>query len=735
MINKGQDIIDVSIVVPCYNEAASVSTLAKRIFESFNADSISVEIIFVEDGSTDDSLEVLTELSFNNSSIQVIKNEKNMGILQSWRIGALSARSHNICLIDADLQNPPEDLLKLYRVKNATNCSFVQAARSSIERSNDIRWIYSRGLNMLLNLLFKDDSLDNKSGMLIADSTLLLDSLNHLSKLPLCFPNTFIRQSLKWHGGIGYEVESLFLPRRAGESFLAGWKGLAAALKVFFLDLPRAFVEFRLKKFSQDLTLLPLEFRDVVPSIQGEISNLVFWRRTLRELYFQTMPVHKWLIRKDARRFYFELQRMQYFSREQIDEIQLIRLSKLLKHANLTVPYYRKRFHQAKFNPSKMSSLEGLKSIPTLSKDDVRRNLYFDLFSSRHNKRRMLKISTSGSTGEPFVIYADKFQLEVRFATTLRALEWTGWRFGDKQLRLWHQKIGMSNKQYIQEKIDAWFMRRKFIPAFEVSPETLTNFVRTIERTSPILIDGYAESLNFLAEYLKAHKNAELQPKAVMSSAQILPQQTRSLIEHTLNTRVYDKYGSREFSGIAYECRESPGNHHVMDESYIVEILIDGREASPGEVGEVVITDLNNYSTPLIRYRIGDLAMAVEQRKCSCGRSLKLIGAIQGRTQAIVVCADGTWIPGTFFAHFFKDYDHIIRHFQIVQNAQGSFLFNYVPGEQFNETDFETMLINLRQTIGNETVISMKQVDSIPLISTGKRSPVVSNLKIDFQKI
>ena len=87
--------------------------------------------------------------------------------------------------------------------------------------------------------------------------------------------------------------------------------------------------------------------------------------------------------------------------------------------------------------------------------------------------------------------------------------------------------------------------------------------------------------------------------------------------------------GPVKFPGIAYECEHNNG-HHIMAESYIVEILKDGRPALPGEIGEVVITDLNNFSVPLIR--IGDLAVAVDNSEpCHVGRGLPRIGHIEGR--------------------------------------------------------------------------------------------------------
>jgi phenylacetate-CoA ligase len=166
-----------------------------------------------------------------------------------------------------------------------------------------------------------------------------------------------------------------------------------------------------------------------------------------------------------------------------------------------------------------------------------------------------------------------------------------------------------------------------------------------------------------------------------------------------------------------------------------VEILVDGRPALPGETGEIVITDLFNLATPMIRYRIGDLATAVDNSvKCSCGRAHSIIGEIQGRTQAIVHCADGTWIPGTFFAHFFKDYEDIIRLFQVYQHVKGSFVLRIIKNDNFLEQRLEKMLDHLSEYVG-QTVVSVEIVDEIPLVRTGKRSPVVSEVTEDFQSV
>ncbi len=104
-------------------------------------------------------------------------------------------------------------------------------------------------------------------------------------------------------------------------------------------------------------------------------------------------------------------------------------------------------------------------------------------------KARRRTADINGSTGEPFVCYADQHQLEIRWAATQRGMEWTGYRFGDRCARLWHQTLGMSWAQSLRERIDAWFNRRLFIPAFEMSDANIERFVAKLIRSTEPLAD------------------------------------------------------------------------------------------------------------------------------------------------------------------------------------------------------------------------------------------------------
>lgn len=717
---------DLTVIAPCYNEEANVDTLSTRLIATFNKHGIKGQVVLVNDCSTDSTAEKINALDANHPEVKAIHHSQNKGLTGGWDTGITHADGRYVCFIDADLQNPPEEVWRLYREITFTHADLVQGSRSIIGRLKDGRYILSRGLNFMLNCLFGMNLEDNKSGFVIALKENMQQMLYRRFKYD--YFHTFISISAKAKGFSIRQIETLFQNRNAGESFIPSVPAMLV-FKVLW-DLVKGFIEFRLFPDTKDhLT----EFLKKNP-VEKDVEHKGF-RKFLVDLYFATSPLHKWMITSRAKKMYKSLKKTEWLSPEKIKELQELKLRRLINHCYYHVPFYRERFDEKGISPDDIQTIEDLPKLGFLSKDDVRGNLYFDLFADNHKKEDLYKISTSGSTGEPFVTYADRMQLEMRFATTLRALEWTGWNFGDRQTRLWHQTIGMSISQVIREFIDAWFMKRQFIPAYEMSDDSLKDFVKKITKHKPVLVDGYAESFNFLAQYIQKYDMPGFKPKAIMTSAQAMPEHVREMIEDKFDCKVFDKYGSREFSGIAYECDHQNG-HHVMAESYIVEIVKDGRPAEPGEIGEVIITDLNNYSVPFVRYRIGDLAVAVDNSTpCSCGRGLPMIGKIEGRSQAVIVGANKSWIPGTFFAHYFKEYDYAVRQYQIVQTKLGSITLKIIKGEQFSEVAEQEIVTGLYKFLGDDMEIITEYVDEIPLVRTGKRTAVVSELKLDFQNL
>ena len=718
--------VELSVIVPCFNEALNLPELAKRTLGAFERGELRGQLVLVDDGSRDDTADRIRELEAEHEAVTGVYHPDNRGITAAWRSGLRASLGQSVAIMDADLQYQPEDLLRLHRTLLESTVDVVQGWRSPVGRKRGQRYWVSRGFNFLLNKTFGMDLRDNKSGFVCCAREVMEDLLTYDGDY--AYWQSFIMVAAHAKGYEYKEIETLFEDRRQGVSFLDGSKTFTVAAESF-VDLAKAAVEYRIKAPPRDPAARFVKQHEVhAPPAPSPRKHPLRWRA-----YMDTFEQTHWMITSKVEEHYLTLNETQWLSTEQLGELQDEKLRRLVRHAYRNAPFYRQRMREAGLRPRDIRGRADLHKLPFLTKDDVRQNLYFDIRAENMDHRDVLRITTSGSTGRPFVCYADREQLEFRWAATLRAQEWTGYVFGDPCVRLWHQTLGMSKSQAFKEKADAVMCNRMFVPIFEQKVDGLERMLRMIEGHRPVLVDGYAEAFDFLARHLTEHGGLKHAPKAVMSSAQSLPQHSREVIERAFGCRVYDKYGSREFSGIAYECDAHEG-HHVVSEGYIVEILVDGRPAEPGETGEVVITDLNNYAMPFLRYRIGDLAVAMADEPCSCGRGGVRMGEIHGRVQSIIQGTDGRYVPGTFFAHLLKDFEYAIERFQIVQDEPGAIRFRVVKGGRFSDDVLEEVLATIREHLGDDLPIDVQFVEKVEMVRTGKRMTSVSNLSIDFQK-
>jgi phenylacetate-CoA ligase len=719
---------ELSVIAPCFNEQDNLRELVDRTLRVFDRKGIRGELVLVDDGSSDATAEVIRGLQSRHAGrVCGVFHPSTRGIEEGWRSGLAASTGKYVCLIDADLQYQPEDVYRLFREIRFSNVDVVQGVRSHIGRLKDNRYTLSVGLNRILNLCFGMRARDSKSGFVLTRHEVLAEILRHRHRYH--YFQTFITVAATARGYSVREVETLFESRIHGQSFMTQrvpWKVVLASL----VDIVKAIHEYRWNRY-RDLVVehfvrekLP---REAPGPVHGPLRRLYF------RVYQRLMPLHHWMITKNAGYYYRVLDRSQWLPPAAIREMQEEKLRRLIQHVYWHVPFYREAMDGAGVRPEDIRSLEDLRRMPVLEKADIRENLYFDLMSDSHRKRDVLRVTTSGSTGQPLTVWADRHQLEYRWAATLRSQEWTGYRFGDRTVRLWHQTIGMDRSQVFKERLDALLSRRKFVPAFELNDRGVQYMERVIRRHLPTLVDGYAESFNYLAKHGVDPALRSLGIRGLMSSAQTLDDSSRKRVQEAFGSQVFDKYGSREFSGIAYECAANDG-HHVVAECYHVEILVEGRPAKPGELGEVLITDLNNYVMPLIRYRIGDLAYAMDdEQTCRCGRGLPRIGAVEGRVQSMVVGANGVAMPSSFFLHVLKDYSYAVERFQVEQTTPGKIVFRYVPAGRFHPRVLEEVYAVFRSYLGEEMEIRSEPVERIEMVHTGKFRSVINHMQIDYQ--
>ncbi|MFH1621465.1 MAG: glycosyltransferase [Patescibacteria group bacterium] len=712
-----------STISPCLNESQNVVALVERLQATFEKKKINGQIILVNDGSQDNTRELIDGMASKFSNVVSIHHPKNQGIVTGWKSGLKAAEGKFVCLLDADLQNLPEDVGRMYEEINFSHYDVVQGWRSHVKNFSGGRVTLSRGLNFLLNIFYGMDSKDNKSSFLICRKEVLEDILDY--RFHYTYFQTNLGGAIKYKGYSIRQMETLFVERRIGKSFLPRFP--FKIILETFIDLIKGFVEFRLLDIYD--TSLRNYLKDHPPIKEDVPFN--WWRQAYFKFFVSLFPLHHWMISFNGYQYYKDLKRSQWLKTKEIKEYQEKRLRALLVHAYNKVSYYREQFDAVGLKPEDIQHMEDLPRLPIITKKIIKENIYQGLMAVDYDRSKAQRVTTSGSTGEPLVVYAEKKQLELRWAATLRSLEWTGYHFGDRQIRLWHKYLGMKGIEVFKEILDAKMSRRKFVPAYEIDDSALEGFVHTIMRYKPVILDGYAESYNLIARYLRNYNYHGWKPKGIMSSGQSLSPESRKIVEEGFGCKVFDKYGAREFAGgTAYECEYGMG-YHVVAEGTIIEIIKDGRIAQPGEIGEVVITDLSNYIMPLIRYSIGDLAVQIDSSvPCPCGRGLPRIGQIWGRVQAIIIGTQNQMIPGTFFARLFADYDYAVKRFQVVQEEFGSVTLKIVKASQYTNEVITHAEYQMKKHMGEDLKINIEFVDEVALGRTGKRQHSVSKLDI-----
>jgi len=415
-------------------------------------------------------------------------------------------------------------------------------------------------------------------------------------------------------------------------------------------------------------------------------------------------------------KYYNFLQESQWWQEEKLRRWQDDKLALLIRHAYANVPYYKHLFDRCGIDPESIKESSDLKRIPVLTKDIIRNN-FNDLVSLDVSKRKPRLACTSGSTGAPLKYYTDMHAYSVGWASTFRAWGWGDYNLGDKRVTFGGGALTSKSsnplKQLMRDKLE----RNLKISAVFMNDESLGNHVKQINRHKPSFIRGYASSLYELALFIKKKGIKIARPKAVLSTAEMLLPGQREMIEEQLQGEVFDNWGCNDGGGNACECREHSGLHVAVERS-VVEI---SENSGPANSGEVLLTDLHNYSMPFIRYANEDMGRYVPQ-KCLCGRNLPRLDNFQGRSIDFLVTAEGQKVHGAFFSRLFLNLKSF-THFQVSQVLIDQWIVKLIPSA-FAVNSLLIKEIELVRTIiyqrTRETKLEIEIVDSIPAGKSGK---------------
>ena len=407
-----------------------------------------------------------------------------------------------------------------------------------------------------------------------------------------------------------------------------------------------------------------------------------------------------------------KLNKTQYLSKHSIHEIQFTKLSALLKHARSTTSYYKDNL------PEKIDSLDDIKSLPILDKETLRgRSNQF--ISSKPCGLTASKTS-GGSTGAPVTIIKNNFGMANEFAATWRGYEWAGVKIGDKQARFWG--VPMNTKAILKSKLIDFVTNRFRLSAFSFSDENLEQYVISLKKFKPIYFYGYVSMIKEFALFVRKnnHENS-FNIKCVITTSEVLTDEDRRLISTVFRCPVFNEYGCGEIGTIAHECEK--GSLHISAENVIVEILdSEGERVQPGQSGEIVVTDLVNYSMPLIRYRMRDFG-CISENQCPCGRGLPVLEKIHGRSYDMLVNREGKKFHGEFFLYMIEDIKKtgvIINGYQVEQKSIDRIVISIVAEELDFEIAKKSLTLKVHDTFDRDIDIEFHKKDSIAREKSGK---------------
>jgi phenylacetate-CoA ligase len=418
----------------------------------------------------------------------------------------------------------------------------------------------------------------------------------------------------------------------------------------------------------------------------------------------------------------------QYWSRDRLEALQLAKLRSLLEHAYQTVPYYREVMDETGVRPHDVRVVSDLVRLPLLTRKTLQQSFPNSLASTQARHYRVAR--TGGSTGAPVRFYVDRKVRTIERACYYRFLSWMGYGLGEPMVRLWGAPVVSTPAARLQQFARWQLYRVDSYDAFKLDEQLFETISRRIRQRKPTLLRGYTTALVAFAEYVRAHSLVFPSLKAVTTTAEVLHDYQRRLLQDAFHCGVFDQYGCGEVNNIAANCEMQAGLH-VAIEHAIVEIVDDrGLPVAPGQLGHIAVTNLDNYAMPFIRYLNGDQAVA-SGNDCSCGRQLPMIEKVVGRTVDLIVGLNGRRVHGEFFTHLLHELGWterlVVTAFRVEQHTKNDLTFDVVARRAPSAADVELLKTKVSEFLG-PVELKLRLADEIPASSSGKRRFTLSHV-------
>ncbi len=396
------------------------------------------------------------------------------------------------------------------------------------------------------------------------------------------------------------------------------------------------------------------------------------------------------------------------------------RIIRMVRKAYHNVPCYKRLYDEYGVNINGIRTLDDLKKLPFITKDEIRDHFPSEIVSSKFRVEDCHYSATTGSTGRslPFVFSQSAYAFYI--ATGLRMYTMIGYR-------PWHKLVYIKYTRINYPRFGPFF-RTEHIPSTIPAAEQIA----MLRRMKPDLLLGYASIIFEIAQKMTADDLKRIRPKFIGINSELSTKDQRDFISSVFKCPVYDEYSTEETWMIASQCRH--GNYHLYIDNVWVEFLDrNGNRVKPGEEGEIVLTTSRSDAMPFIRYRIGDIGR-YSDRKCPCGLGYPLLEAFDGRADDSFILPSGKYISSlkilNTFTRYIKKYLHLMEEFKIIQKDRGYIVIELVKGKEYSDSRFKELTDSLHEIFGEPVTLSVETVDHISTGNGIKRKAIESRVSV-----
>jgi phenylacetate-CoA ligase len=454
---------------------------------------------------------------------------------------------------------------------------------------------------------------------------------------------------------------------------------------------------------------------------------------------------------------YRELLDTESLSQTSLQGLQFQRLRAVVGHAYEHVPFYRRRFEAIGLRPEDIQSLDDIRHIPQLLREDViaqRTEMvdtrYQDCIPSNDHadsggsspsplagfrKRTLVRNYTSGSSGVPTEFYEDGSTTALNWVHELRLKHWYGVKPGAREARMFATAVEYVASGHLPSNREI-FWNHMMLPGYFLSEREYKICMRKILQFRPRVLWGPTPALAGLARYI-LHQSTNLarwRPDVVISRAAPLYTHEAKLIADAFGCPVTNIYGTRELGHVAMLCPH--GGMHVNQENYIVEVDPASSEDSGSTAGNILVTPLYETPMPFLRYRLGDV-VEMGESSCPCGRSLMQLKKIAGRTGEIFKTTDGRTIEPNFWCIAFESGRQRldVERFQVVYRSADRISLRIVRRPSYSaETEADLMQF-IRSYFPRELQCELEYVSEIKPERSGKYRFVVNEIRQQEEEV